>query len=113
MKYIGAHVSASGGVENAPRNAAAIGATAFALFTKNQANGPHHHSPHSRLRPFVRSANVTDIRQRRFCHTIVTLLTSATPKMSRWRSLAHRSCTRCSVANSWDLTALTSTLAAT
>ncbi len=36
MKFIGAHVSASGGVENAPRNAAAIGATAFALFTKNQ-----------------------------------------------------------------------------
>jgi deoxyribonuclease-4 len=36
MKYIGAHVSASGGVENAPSNAHAIGATAFALFTKNQ-----------------------------------------------------------------------------
>ena len=36
MKYFGAHVSASGGVENAPRNAAAIGAAAFALFTKNQ-----------------------------------------------------------------------------
>lgn len=36
MKYIGAHVSASGGVWNAPANAAAIGATAFALFTKNQ-----------------------------------------------------------------------------
>ncbi|MBO8440044.1 MAG: deoxyribonuclease IV [bacterium] len=36
MKYIGAHVSASGGVENAPENAHAIGATAFALFTKNQ-----------------------------------------------------------------------------
>jgi deoxyribonuclease-4 len=36
MKQIGAHVSASGGVENAPLNAAAIGATAFALFTKNQ-----------------------------------------------------------------------------
>jgi len=36
MKYIGAHVSASGGVENAPLNATAIGATAFALFTKNQ-----------------------------------------------------------------------------
>ena len=35
-KYIGAHVSASGGVENAPLNARAIGATAFALFTKNQ-----------------------------------------------------------------------------
>lgn len=36
MKYIGAHVSASGGVENAPLNAVAIGANAFALFTKNQ-----------------------------------------------------------------------------
>lgn len=36
MKYIGAHVSASGGVENAPLNASAIGAKAFALFTKNQ-----------------------------------------------------------------------------
>ena len=29
-------MSAAGGVENAPRNARAIGATAFALFTKNQ-----------------------------------------------------------------------------
>jgi deoxyribonuclease IV len=36
MKYIGAHVSASGGVENAPLNAKMIGARAFALFTKNQ-----------------------------------------------------------------------------
>jgi deoxyribonuclease IV len=36
MKYIGAHVSASGGVENAPLNAKSIGANAFALFTKNQ-----------------------------------------------------------------------------
>jgi len=36
MKYIGAHVSASGGVENAPLNAQKIGASAFALFTKNQ-----------------------------------------------------------------------------
>jgi len=36
MKYIGAHVSASGGVENAPVNANEIGAKAFALFTKNQ-----------------------------------------------------------------------------
>lgn len=35
-KHIGAHVSASGGVENAPLNATKIGADAFALFTKNQ-----------------------------------------------------------------------------
>ncbi len=36
MKYVGAHVSASGGVENAVKNAAEIGAGGFALFTKNQ-----------------------------------------------------------------------------
>ncbi|MEW7984675.1 MAG: deoxyribonuclease IV [Candidatus Thiodiazotropha sp.] len=36
MKYVGAHVSASGGVENAPLNAQEIGAKAFALFIKNQ-----------------------------------------------------------------------------
>jgi deoxyribonuclease IV len=36
MKYIGAHVSAAGGVENAPVNAHEIGAKAFGLFVKNQ-----------------------------------------------------------------------------
>jgi deoxyribonuclease-4 len=36
MKYIGAHVSTTGGVENAPINAHDIGAKAFGLFTKNQ-----------------------------------------------------------------------------
>ena len=36
MKHIGPHVSATGGVENAPLNAMVVGATAFALFTKNQ-----------------------------------------------------------------------------
>jgi deoxyribonuclease-4 len=36
VKYVGAHVSAAGGVENSPLNARRIGARAFALFTKNQ-----------------------------------------------------------------------------
>lgn len=35
MKYIGAHVSAAGGLANAPARAAEIGATAFAL-SQNQ-----------------------------------------------------------------------------
>lgn len=35
MKYIGAHVSAGNGVSQAPINAHAIGADAFALFTRN------------------------------------------------------------------------------
>lgn len=36
MKYVGAHVSTGGGVENAPQNAKKINARAFALFTRNQ-----------------------------------------------------------------------------
>ena len=36
MKYVGAHVSSSGGVWNAPINAHKIGAKGFAMFTKNQ-----------------------------------------------------------------------------
>ncbi|HLO89926.1 MAG TPA: deoxyribonuclease IV [Lentimicrobium sp.] len=36
MKYIGAHVSAAGGVDNVPGNANEIGAKAFSFFTKNQ-----------------------------------------------------------------------------
>ena len=36
MKRVGAHVSIAGGVENAPLNAQAIGANAFAMFTRNQ-----------------------------------------------------------------------------
>jgi deoxyribonuclease-4 len=36
MKFVGAHVSAAGGLEFAAERAHQIGATAFALFTKNQ-----------------------------------------------------------------------------
>ena len=35
MKYIGAHVSTTGGIQNAPLNAHKIGANCFALFTRN------------------------------------------------------------------------------
>lgn len=36
MKYIGTHVSSSGGIFNAPLNASEIGANAYACFTKSQ-----------------------------------------------------------------------------
>ncbi len=39
MKYVGAHVSAAGGLANAAIRAAEIEATAFALFTKTSASG--------------------------------------------------------------------------
>lgn len=36
MIKVGPHVSTTGGVENAPANAAALGATGFGMFTRNQ-----------------------------------------------------------------------------
>ena len=36
MYFVGPHVSIGGGVEQAPANAAALGATGFGMFTKNQ-----------------------------------------------------------------------------
>jgi deoxyribonuclease IV len=42
-KYIGAHVSAAGGVENAPENANKIGATAFACLPKTSGSGRQNH----------------------------------------------------------------------
>lgn len=36
MYFLGPHVSISGGVANAPRNAQALGATGFGMFVKNQ-----------------------------------------------------------------------------
>ncbi len=44
MKYVGAHVSASGGVENSPVNAHEIGAKAFALYSpRTRNNGFQNH----------------------------------------------------------------------
>ncbi len=52
MKYIGAHVSISGGVENAPVNAHRIGAKAFGLFTKNQRQWVQKPYPEDSIRGF-------------------------------------------------------------
>jgi deoxyribonuclease IV len=56
-KFIGAHVSASGGVENAPLNAREIGATAFALFTKNQRQWVASPLAHESIRAFVQNCD--------------------------------------------------------
>lgn len=57
MRYIGAHVSASGGVAKAVTNAHAIGATGFALFTKNQRQWVAKPIPSEELATFRISAN--------------------------------------------------------
>ncbi|HBC55771.1 MAG TPA: deoxyribonuclease IV [Gammaproteobacteria bacterium] len=50
--FIGAHVSAAGGVANAPIRAAEIGADAFALFTKNQRQWHAKKLPTEEIRAF-------------------------------------------------------------
>jgi deoxyribonuclease IV len=61
VKYIGAHVSAAGGVENAPLNAADIGANAFALFTKNQRQWQAKPLTDESIEAFVRNLEKTGI----------------------------------------------------
>jgi len=53
--YIGAHVSTSGGVQNAPLNAKEIGANAFALFLKNQRRWFEKPYPSDRVEKFKRN----------------------------------------------------------
>jgi len=72
MKYIGAHVSAAGGVPNAPLNAKRIGATAFALFTKNSASGPPNQLRRRRSGVSGPTAGRPDTRRNRFCPTTAT-----------------------------------------
>ncbi len=63
-KYLGAHVSASGGVEQAPLNAHAIGANAFALFTKNQRQWMSKPLTPESIRQFKENCIKTDIDTR-------------------------------------------------
>jgi deoxyribonuclease-4 len=58
MAYLlGAHVSTAGGVENAPKNAASIGANAFALFLKNQRRWFEKPYPTEKVEAFKRNLN--------------------------------------------------------
>lgn len=62
MKYIGAHVSAAGGVENTPGRAADIGAKAFALFTKNQRQWSAKPLTDENIEAFKRNIEAADIK---------------------------------------------------
>jgi len=62
-RWIGAHVSAAGGIENAPLNAKKIGANAFALFTKNQRRwqaAPLAQASIEQFKENCRTANITN-----------------------------------------------------
>jgi len=62
MKRVGAHVSAAGGVENAPLNAREIGARAFALFTKNQRQWRSAPLSRENIRSFRENLQAVDIK---------------------------------------------------
>ncbi|OMH39980.1 deoxyribonuclease IV [Desulfurobacterium indicum] len=62
MKFIGAHVSAAGGVSNAPLNAMKIGAKAFALFTKNQRQWKAKPIPEEEVQKFKENLSKAEIK---------------------------------------------------
>ena len=105
MKYFGAHVSAAGGVENAPLNAEKIGATAFALFTKNQRQWSA-----APLKPSSIGAFEADCRAGGYAPGVVLphdsyLINLGHPKDEELKIVrALPSSTRCSVASSWGST---------
>ena len=98
MKYFGAHVSAAGGVDNAPANALAIGATAFALFTKNQRQWVAKPLTAGEIDAFRKAG------RNKYCPTTRTSSTSGIPRRKHWKSRAQRFSTKCSGANCWDST---------
>lgn len=57
MKFVGAHVSAAGGVDQAVIRAHQLEATAFALFTKINVNGAPRHWQKMLLRNLNRLAS--------------------------------------------------------
>lgn len=63
MKYIGAHVSIAGGVENAPLHAERIGAKAFAMFTKNQRQWQAKPLEEKNIRSFQENLERTGIKR--------------------------------------------------
>lgn len=88
MKYIGAHVSASGGVEFAPVNAHEIGANAFALFTKNQRQWVSKPLIQKKTSVFSKKIALSTIsKQTIFYRMTVTLLIWDTPKKKDWRKV--------------------------
>lgn len=94
MKYFGAHVSASGGADNAPANAHAIGATAFALFTKNQRQWMAKPLTAAEIDAFRKACDTYGYTPGRSCPTTRTSSTSGIPSRSRSKSRARHSSTR-------------------
>lgn len=90
MKFIGAHVSAAGGVENTIARAQAIGANAFALFTKNQRQWQAAPLSEASIRAFKAACDKGALAPSRSCPTTATSSIWAIPIPTAWPSLAMR-----------------------
>lgn len=87
MKYIGAHVSASGGVEFAPVNAHEIGANAFALFTKNQRQWVSKPLKEENIRLFKENCTKYNFQTDYILPHDSYLINLDTPKKKDWRKV--------------------------
>ncbi|MFW6209659.1 MAG: deoxyribonuclease IV [Spirochaetota bacterium] len=85
MKYIGAHVSASGGVENAPLNAQKIGARAFALFTKNQRQWNAKPLTEKSIKAFKANLDAVGIRPEHVLPHDSYLINLGNPDKEKWQ----------------------------
>lgn len=85
MKYIGAHVSASGGVENAPLNAQKIGANAMALFTKNQRQWNAKPLTEESIRTFKKNLEEVGIKPKHVLPHDSYLINLGNPDKEKWQ----------------------------
>jgi deoxyribonuclease-4 len=112
MKTIGAHVSASGGVQNAPENAKAIGADAFALFTKNQRQWKSAPLTETGITAFKNNCSGTFAPEQILAHDSY-LINLGHPEAEGLEKSRTAFSTKCSAVNSSVSTGSTFTLEAT
>lgn len=89
MKYVGAHVSTTGGIFNAPLNAKEIGAKAFAMFTKNQLQWHAKPLTEKEIAEFKKNLSQTGIESKHILVHDSYLINVATPvKETRDKSVS-------------------------
>lgn len=94
-------MSASGGVENAPLNAHEIGATAFALFTKNQRQWKAAPLTAESIALFKERCEEFGYTPRQILPHDSYLINLGNPDAEALEKSRRLSSTRCSAASSW------------
>ncbi len=89
MHYIGAHVSAAGGVHNAVKNAVAIKANAFALFTKNQKQWKAPPLTEEQINLFKEAMKANDFTPTQVLPHDSYLINLGNPDPEKWQTSVH------------------------